>query len=863
MAEVDFCDFEIHIRKAAADGSYPVGVHVEPDDRRAEGHLRVPYSDAEVSRALKWMEQGLFDADYVREWGTGLFKALFTGEIKAVYDGSRGSGTPLRLRLIGDDAAVARIPWELLYDPEHQLFLAQAGPLVRGISVTEATRTLEVEAPLRILVIDAFPRGVLRVEGQIETAGIQRALAPLIRRRRVEVTTLPNVTLAKLQRALQEAADPERPRPFHLLHFIGHGQHDPVSGRTVLLFETDDGQIDEVDAATLLNIVRPYNLRLVFLNACQTLQTSALEVAQGFAPTLLGSGVPAVIGMQVTVLDEVAARFSHDFYAALASNRPVDVALSDARQLARGTRLRRKADLGIPVCYLRTETGRILELQQPTALSRETWRPWLRERMTPARIFGGIVGLIGLVSAVIGIVQFVLPALAAPPTMQGTPNIAVADFGYLTTNGCTVTPEDARGLGKALYDRLNKEIPGLLENDLSEVWSPMETGPIKGANGGEQAEWAGKRAQEIKADVIIYGNLECTLAPRRTTFTPEIFISDRKLKGAEHRELLGHHQFGSPIVVDGLPASMAARQRLTNDLLARTGAMAYFLVGLDYYAEGSYGDADRLFEAAVADERVNDPTINAMMYLFRGTAAANRSDLSRARAFYEQALALDPRQTRARFNLAENQYFASKGDCESNSWQPGPEEDAAGLRDAARGFEQLRADLQSGNDEDMGVWVAFGLGRTYVCLSQALIEDRWADAERELKTVTAYYEAEHPQVQDMAAEAYGLLGVFYLPTAGEDCATAEAKFRRAAEEFRKASRVSGYAYRLAYPYEMLGYIHGRLGEYDEADKAYASAIELDPAPENDTRYEEARKQIQEARTEAGSGGASAAAVCTS
>jgi len=855
MAEAELRDFEIHIRKAGPDGAYPVGVHVEPDDRRAEGSLRAPFSEAEVTRALKWMEQGLFDADYVREFGAGLFAALFDGPIKSVYDASHQSSTvPLRFRLITDEPAIARIPWELLYDPERRLFLGQAGPLVRGISATEATRPLEVKPPLRMLLIDAFPRGVLKVQEQVETAGIQRALQRLIRRRRVEVTALPHVTLGKLQRVLQEAADPEHPRPFHLLHFIGHGQHDPITGRTVLLFETEDGEIDEVDAATLLNILRPYNLKLVFLNACQTLQTSALEVAQGFAPVLLASGVPAVIGMQVTVLDEVAARFSHDFYAALASNRPVDVALSDARQLARGTRLRRKADLGIPVCYLRTENGRILELQQATRLSRETWRPWLRERATPGRIFGAIAVLIGLVSGLLGIVQFVLPWLAPSPTMDGTPNIAVADFGHLSTNGCAVSSQDARGLARALYEDLQTEIPSLLDNNLSEIWAPAQTGAIQGETAALQAEWAGRRAGEINADVIIYGDLACRTSPRSTTFTPQIYISDRKLKAAEHRELLGHHQFGSPIEVLGLPTSVAARQRLTAELLKRTGALANFLVGLDYYAEGGYNDARRLFETALADTPADDRTIRAMLYLFLGTTAGNRGDLAGAKAYYEEALKLDPAHVRARFNLAENQYFSARGDCESNTVLPeGPPEDAEGLREAARRFEQLRADIHDGTDEDMRTWIAFGLGRTYTCLSQALIEDRWADAERELKQVTAYYEANNTKVQDMAAEAYGLLGVFYLPSEGEDCASAAAKFRQAAAEFRKASQVSGYEHRLAYPHSMLGYIHGRLKEYDEADKAYDEAIRLDPNPENDAQYEQAREQLRAARTQTSSG----------
>ena len=40
------------------------------------------------------MEQGLFDADYVQEFGSELFDALFTGDIRRVYDGVAGGQRP-------------------------------------------------------------------------------------------------------------------------------------------------------------------------------------------------------------------------------------------------------------------------------------------------------------------------------------------------------------------------------------------------------------------------------------------------------------------------------------------------------------------------------------------------------------------------------------------------------------------------------------------------------------------------------------------------------------------------------------------------------------------------------------------------
>ena len=160
------------------------------------------------------------------------------------------------------------------------------------------------------------------------------------------MATLSHTTLEKLQNALREAADPTHPHPFHILHFIGHGAYDPVTHGTVLLFEDERGQIDAVDPAALVDVLRPFDLKLVFLNACQSAQSSALDLAQGFAPVLLANGIPAVIGMQTSVLDEEAASFARRFYEALADNQPVDAALTGARHSRAGAACRARLRWG-------------------------------------------------------------------------------------------------------------------------------------------------------------------------------------------------------------------------------------------------------------------------------------------------------------------------------------------------------------------------------------------------------------------------------------------------------------------------------------------------------------------------------------
>jgi tetratricopeptide (TPR) repeat protein len=798
------------------------------------------------------MEQGLFDADYVKAFGAELFQAIFSGPIKDVYDGSRQSGAPLRFRLIIDAPALARIPWELLYDPERKVFLSLEGPFVRGASLTIATRPLEVKPPLRILVLDAFPKGVPKLQNQVETNGIRQALASLIRLRRVEVRTLPHATLGKLQNALREAVTPEHPRPFHLLHFIGHGQHDPASGRTVLLFEDEQGQIDEVDAETLLNIVRPYDLKLVFLNACQSAHASALDISQGFAPALLASGVPAVIGMQVTVLDAVAVQFSRDFYTALADNKPVDAALADARQLARGSRRRRKADMGIPVCYLRTETGQILEIEpaMPTRLTPTTVWPWLREQSAPRRILAGLLSIITLASTLLGLYWGIVAFFPAPP-LTTTPlpvmskdfNVAITPFAQLDAQNNVVDSAEAVQLSNQVYETLATELNALkkqaaLAGFEIEIRAPSDSGPISGATPEARAQAAQKLAEEIKADMVIYGYL----ISDNTTLAPEFYLSDRQLQSAE--ELAGQYKLGAEVNVrDDITRNPVARRYLREQLIGRTVVLARFVIGLGYFALDRFDEAARQFEAAERTPGWDERSGKEVLYLFLGSTAGRLRNLASAQAYYAHALQLNPEYARARLGAAEVVFQQSMARCDSGH------ADIAGLQKAIAGYRSALTAADKPIQSNITTKTAYSLGRVYLCLGHAGDRARWADAEGEFLRVTAEFEGGNTQVRNFAAESYANLGLIAFLTASAP--EIEPAYRRAAEQYHKAIELSRHHDRQAIFYLWLARIELRLGNCAAASTAIASADQAFagvafPLP----NYAPFREEIQRERAEA-------------
>jgi hypothetical protein len=837
----EYQDFEVRIRPRAADGAYPVDVRGS-DGRRGEGSFTPPLTDGEVSEALGAMEQGLFDDSAIKELGARLFRALVTGEVKQIYDGIRRAGTPIRFRLILDAPTLARIPWELLYDPDGPGFVALHGALVRDASLAEPAHPLQVKPPLRVLVVHAFPQGVLKVEQEGESAGIGRALAGLIRRRQVRVEHLHHVSLQKLDDALREAADQQR-RPYHVLHYIGHARHDPASGRTVLLFEDEQGRIDEVDPERLLEVIGRHKLRLVFLNACQSLQASGLDIVQGFAPELLRSGVPAVIGMQVSVLDTVAVRYARDFYDALADNRPVDAALTDARKPARGTR-RRQADLAIPACYLRTATGRILELPERPALGLHprSWWPWLHARATPAWAFNGVIVLIGLIASVIAIAEFVAPRFRETPPMDGDFNVAVARFGFSGGQGTPFDRQDADALSNTAHTFLDKEVGSLPFDSRArpeiEIRSPSLTGTIAAAGEDDQAEAAARLAEKIKADIVVYGVVVAD--QDRISFRPQFYISNSNRRFNDAEELLGPHDFGS-ITVEGDPSDFAFREKLRLQLLARTDALARFVIGLSLYADDQFERAGSFF--AEAETGIDWGDRKQVLHLFQGSTAAQQGNLLAARAAYSRALAADPEYARGRLGAAEVITLMNwRAGC-----RPGIA-DPAVLEEAARGYTSA---LQAAHQPavDLRPKVAYGLGRVYLCQSLAGTAERRADAEQQFRAVIAEYQRGTGRLKGLAAESHGFLGLLYLPVPDDPDPTPE--YRRAADENQVAvalaAELNDHGLQALY-HVRSAHIHIALGRCAEADQALAKAdAAYGRTRRPDPEYEDFRQREQQNR----------------
>lgn len=304
-----------------------------------------------------------------RELGQALFDALFAvPEVYACYHtslsrvGDQGKG--LRLRLRCQLPELAALPWELLFDSrlrrEH-LCLSRETPLVRHV---ELALPLEIEPlqltpPIRILGMTGFSRGLAAREEKEQMA---TAIELAIDRGLVELAWVPRSGWRDLEAALRQG-------PWHVFHFIGHGEFDPAENEGFLLFdaappgkEPRPRPVPARDLAMLL--ADTPGLRLAVINACKGGMAAGPDLLSSLGAVLASRGIPAVLSMQQEISDRAALELSRAFYNRLADGEPVDAALAAARQgikLALGD----TAEWATPVLHLRSRSGEILRFGYP------------------------------------------------------------------------------------------------------------------------------------------------------------------------------------------------------------------------------------------------------------------------------------------------------------------------------------------------------------------------------------------------------------------------------------------------------------------------------------------------------------------
>lgn len=252
----------------------------------------------------------------------------------------------------------------MLFDPQTGSYLCREMPLLRRIpDVDYNPKPLEVVPPLRILGIMASPYNLPELDTDKERQHLEKALAEPRDEGRIELSWAPRATWDGVQSKLLAG-------PWHVVHFIGHGDYDTYTnqGRIALLGADGRAAMIKTDRLmSLLSVAAPIP-RLVMLNSCSSGEAGERDLFAGTAAALVRSGISAVAAMQFTVSDAAAIAFSHGFYAALANGRSIDEAVRIGRISIMGDP-EGTLEWVTPVLYVRGESIHLFTLTGPPAPS--------------------------------------------------------------------------------------------------------------------------------------------------------------------------------------------------------------------------------------------------------------------------------------------------------------------------------------------------------------------------------------------------------------------------------------------------------------------------------------------------------------
>ncbi|RLT39999.1 MAG: CHAT domain-containing protein [Chloroflexi bacterium] len=364
MAVNAYQDFDLLITRSGAD--YRAFV-VDAPGGDADATFALPFTANELDflgdlagvRRGSRPATGGAAAD-LKELGGLLYGAVFQGKMAAVLATSLEKaeqeqiGLRLRLRFSEETSELATLPWEILYDPVQERFLAlsEASPILRYLSLPKARPTLLVKPPLRVLAVLVSPPGHDELDLAREWQVLETALSALVADGKFVLDRLERPTFAALQERL--LGD-----DFHILHFVGHGVYDAEKGAGALVLADEESESQEISGEELATLLHNHrSLRLVYLNACEGALSSHLSVFSGVAQTLVQQGVPAAVAMQAEITDTAAIDLSRLFYAALAAGYPVDAALTQARVAIAS----RSAEWAIPVLFSRSPDNRLFDV---------------------------------------------------------------------------------------------------------------------------------------------------------------------------------------------------------------------------------------------------------------------------------------------------------------------------------------------------------------------------------------------------------------------------------------------------------------------------------------------------------------------
>jgi hypothetical protein len=347
----NYLDFSLRISGARDGKPYPITVDSWSGTGNGQAELNVNASS--LQQIILRLQEGHPRRNDLYKLGGMLWKAVFASpDIERRYvacQAEAGTEKGIRFKLVIEPPELRALPWEYLYDADSQTFpgLSPRTPITRYTHPRQQDPPpLAFDPPLRILLVSAQPADEQELDVDSEREQILQAMDDLQETGKVQIEVLQHATVRSMQSMLR--------RPFHVLHYIGHGTYDQQTGDGLLVLEDEQGNARAISAAQLQYLLRDTTVRLTVLNACMTAHGAA---GRSIAAELMRAGLSATLAMQFAIPENSATIFAGEFYRTLADGWPVDAAVAEGRKAIMFATELHEMDWGIPTLFMRSQDG--------------------------------------------------------------------------------------------------------------------------------------------------------------------------------------------------------------------------------------------------------------------------------------------------------------------------------------------------------------------------------------------------------------------------------------------------------------------------------------------------------------------------
>ncbi len=343
-----------------------------------------------------------------------------------------------------------------------------------------------------------------------------------------------------------------------------------------------------------------------------------------------------------------------------------------------------------------------------------------------------------------------------PQFIPGDFRIAVAGF---SVKGRPEQADLGLEMAAGVHLHLEENLQGFDIQGIVTVWGPDQVGVIQAGDAGQRAIKAQELAEKLRADIVVYGEIDTTQPVWRVT--PEFYISAENLHEAE--EIAGQHALGSTFPLSGR-SNFSGRVEIGTQMSSRTRVLAAITAGLYLYSDRLYLPAFDAFQLAENMEGWEDEQDKRVVYLLAGNAAAQGNELELAETYYNRALELDSEYSRGYIGLASVAYSLA---LEPYRQTNNPTDTDLDLIEQAISYN-VRA-LRSANQPelaDVNVKVHFNLGQCFFAeaYAKSFMGDE-ADYGRAVdewrQVIQAYGKGANPRIRELAAEAHGRIALVY------------------------------------------------------------------------------------------------------